>query len=373
MLKVERNYVNKTITLTQRRYFTGGVQSNDTSLWWIPYNYASNSNPNFNVTSPDGWLNTQGKIVEGKWSSEDWVLFNKQQTGVYRVLYDESNWRLLSKHLNSVNFTTIHAINRAQILDDLYEFANEGLLKANLFFPLFSYLKNETEYAPWVPAQNAILSLNRLIRDSKQYHLYRYWVASLTEKYFNSTGLEDLSNEKKFQKYSRVIATTLACEFGVEECLTSTHSKLKQALKLNQELPPNTRSIIYNNGIRNATAEEAGLLWNRFLKATLTNDRISIVSSFGYIQNHELLENYLNRTIVEYENVIFSKHERIVLFNSVYRTQYGLSLCIRLLQNHAADANKQFGDLKPIVGRLAYRVTNHKLHQQVNSFYLSRN
>ena len=46
--------------------------------------------------------------------ADQWVIFNVQETGYYKVNYDNQNWQLIISQLNSEHMA-IHAINRAQV------------------------------------------------------------------------------------------------------------------------------------------------------------------------------------------------------------------------------------------------------------------
>lgn len=85
---------------------------------------------------------------------------------LYKINYDEQNWNLLSKTLKSEDYQKIPVLNRVQIIDDASEFAWVGLIKYNLLFDLLGYLKNETEYSPWM---TAIENLNVLDIQTMQY------------------------------------------------------------------------------------------------------------------------------------------------------------------------------------------------------------
>lgn len=372
LLQVTRNYDKNTVTLKQAHY-VNPVSLNETAMkptasWWIPYNYATSSKPDFNVTTPNGWFsgNIQSTELDTKWPSNDWVVFNKQQTSYYRVLYDEQNYKLISKQLNTDNFTVIHRLSRSQLIDDAFDFADQGLIKADIIFGLLGYLKRETEYAPWQSANNGLAQLNRLFPASKEYAKYRQFVAGLTEKAYDKYGIEDLPNEAHFDKYTRDLVGNLACEYGVTKCLNETHFKLKQVLSYGQKLPPNTKYLIYNNGIRIASEDEVKQLWTHFTKTTDGYERLAIASSFGYSQNDTILDTYLNRTIIDYTNVQFADVERWAVFSSVYRNgQNGLSLAIRLVKNHPAEVKKYLGNLNTIINRLAARIVTHPVHHQV--------
>lgn len=77
--------------------------------------------------------------------------------GYYRVNYDEGNWRKLIDFLDSRNYTKIHPINRAQLIDDCYHLMKAGYVNYKTFLDLTKYLKRETDYIPWYPMK-AIMS-----------------------------------------------------------------------------------------------------------------------------------------------------------------------------------------------------------------------
>lgn len=75
-------------------------QSNN--LWWIPLTYTTSSKLNFSVTKPSSWFKPEKvmTIIDTGISSNDWVLFNINETGYYRVNYDSKNWNMLIDYLN---------------------------------------------------------------------------------------------------------------------------------------------------------------------------------------------------------------------------------------------------------------------------------
>ena len=48
--------------------------------------------------------------------------------------------------------TTIHVINRAQIIDDAFNLARSGLLDYETAQSVMGYLSKENEYIPWASA-----------------------------------------------------------------------------------------------------------------------------------------------------------------------------------------------------------------------------
>jgi len=71
-------------------------------------------------------------------------------TGYYRVNYDERNWQKLVHYLNT-DYTRIHVLNRAQIINDLFVFVRDGQINGIIFDNLMNFLLRDTDYVAWYP------------------------------------------------------------------------------------------------------------------------------------------------------------------------------------------------------------------------------
>lgn len=80
---------------------------------------------------------------------DNWIVVNSQQSGYYRVNYDNASWRLLSEQLNNGNFEQIHVLNRAQLVDDSLNLAQAGRIDFGVAFDILRYLSRETDNVPW--------------------------------------------------------------------------------------------------------------------------------------------------------------------------------------------------------------------------------
>uniref|UniRef100_A0A1B0DKZ5 Aminopeptidase n=1 Tax=Phlebotomus papatasi TaxID=29031 RepID=A0A1B0DKZ5_PHLPP len=105
------------------------------------------------------------------WGSEDWVLFNVDQTGYYRVNYDTENWILLANHLHQGPPFAIGSINRAQIIDDSFNLAYSDVIPFPLALNIIKYVRFEPDYGVWVAANQHLLSLNRHL-EGQSYELF---------------------------------------------------------------------------------------------------------------------------------------------------------------------------------------------------------
>ena len=96
--------------------------------WWVPITYTTSDEMLFNETKPKMWMKPSQKMMtlEGMPTGpNDWVILNIQQSGYYRVNYDQKTWDAIIKQLleNHMVFSTI---TRAQIIDDAFNLARSG-------------------------------------------------------------------------------------------------------------------------------------------------------------------------------------------------------------------------------------------------------
>lgn len=346
LITVERNYERGLVTLKQERYFSPQITSRDNSAWWIPFNYATARYSDFGETLPNGWMlpTEQEKEIHVDMGKDDWIIFNKQQTAYYRVLYDETNYKLIAKQLNSENYAAIHVLNRAQLLNDLNEFESAGRVKLEQLIDVLSYLKRETEYAPWQAAQKALLRLNSLLAGQEQFNQFRAFAANLVRNHFENIGINEKPNESMLTTQLRPIIVDLACQFGIEHCLTFTHDQLADALRNEIHLSPNATALIFKNGARLASAEEVQSLWARSIESRSSGDRDLYASSVGHTKQTELLETYLYLTLNEYPDEYQPIGSwRSSLFRSVANNgQRGLQLCIQFIKKHAMSVKQLY-------------------------------
>lgn len=82
---VTQNYEEKTVTFSQKRFVSSkGPQLE--SKFFIPINYATARNSNFDSVRPTYWLeNDSSTITVPDLSEDEWIIVNKQQTGNYET------------------------------------------------------------------------------------------------------------------------------------------------------------------------------------------------------------------------------------------------------------------------------------------------
>lgn len=178
LITVERNYDQQTnqVTLTQARYFYPTLPIDpDNTTYWVPYNFATPSNPGFNSSRSTGWIpqhQTSITITVDSLDADDYFLLDTYAGGYYRVLYDEQNYRLISDAM-VLNQEHFHVTSKASLLESVREFLNNQQLTMNTVLDVLRILENEINYIAWYPVQELILEIDQLFSGHDNYPLFR--------------------------------------------------------------------------------------------------------------------------------------------------------------------------------------------------------
>ena len=95
-------------------------------------------------------------------AEDGWIIGNMKHAGYYRVNYDLMNWNLLAKQLNT-DYTQIHEINRATLIDDAYNLGKAELIPTAIFLDMVKHLENELSHIPWYPAFDGLNYISNMI------------------------------------------------------------------------------------------------------------------------------------------------------------------------------------------------------------------
>jgi aminopeptidase N len=164
LLNVRYDSASQSFVLTQNRFFERKEYgTGDQSSWYIPLNFYTANSGNFEDTTPSHYFQNgvqSFSIPATGFSTEQWVVFNKQQRGYFRVNYDDNIWRALSLTLSGENYQKIHVMNRAQLIDDSFALVRAGYLEDyQTPYDILKYLVNENDYFPWYSANRYLAPL----------------------------------------------------------------------------------------------------------------------------------------------------------------------------------------------------------------------
>ncbi|KAK0079084.1 hypothetical protein PV325_001747, partial [Microctonus aethiopoides] len=174
---VDVHIYKNVVSLTQQRFFLRKNSISESSkIWSIPISYTFKSKPDFSDVTPKYWLTTRRSIFtlnSTEFQADDWIIFNIQEAGYYRVNYDDNSWDRIITVLKSKDFMKIHELNRAALIDDVLNLARAGYVDYFYALKATQYLTQETNYIPWKAALNALSYLNRKLSGKPTYELFK--------------------------------------------------------------------------------------------------------------------------------------------------------------------------------------------------------
>nr|CAD7397437.1 unnamed protein product [Timema poppensis] len=341
VITVTRNYNQGQTTVRQERFLRNMSESpTDTHdyKWWVPLTYTTQSQLDFNTTTAKTWLEASqdSSLVDVSAASNEWILFNIQETGFYRVNYDARNWALLTNYLNSESFTNIHVLNRAQLLDDAFNLARAGVLNYGTALSLTKYLSRETDYIPWYSALTGFNYINRRIRGMSEYdhHTFKKYILKLFEHVQDSLGYDELEIDSHTTKINRNLIMSWLCNYEVKSC--TDYATREFAALMNDPdsyyISPNLKSVVYCNGLRFGGEEEWDFLWNRYLNHNVNTEQVIILGVLGCTKNETLAHRYLRKTISANSSIRSQDQYRI--YSSVNNNHYGIEHSISFLEEN---------------------------------------
>ncbi|XP_011860075.1 PREDICTED: puromycin-sensitive aminopeptidase-like protein isoform X2 [Vollenhovia emeryi] len=257
LVTVNRDYATGNIKISQEKFKYQTDNYNDKNdkddenneAWWIPLNFATQSNLDFTSTLATHWLKPHDEFVtiEGV-DINDWIIVNKHVTGYYRVNYDTNNWKRIAAFLNSENYDKIPVLNRARILDDaFYMMANKRLDLAT-FIEIINYLSRETDTAPWHRALIILEKLDNYLQLPEGAAIIKPFVSNLMHKLMEKIDFGENLDDDLLTERVKIDLYHYDCMYGLVKCPTEATAKLiayiEDPIANHVNIPSILRSII---------------------------------------------------------------------------------------------------------------------------------
>nr|XP_045584294.1 uncharacterized protein LOC123746672 [Procambarus clarkii] len=362
VIEVVRSADGTSATLTQERFLlVKSANSSDTHdyKWWVPLTYTSQDDPNFNNTQAMEWMkDSEPEITISSLPGKDqWVIFNLQETGYYRVNYDEDNWNLLIQQLNT-DHQVIHVINRAQIIDDAMDLAHAGQLSYNTALSVNGYLKAETEYIAWNTAINNLAYLEMMFTRTGGYGALKRYLLSLLTPLYDAVGFDDNRSDPQLDQYKRVLALSGACSLEYQDCVDNSVSLFQEWMlnpTNNSIVSANLKGTVYCTAIAAGGEEEWNFAWGQYLASNLGSDKATLLSALGCTKQIWILSRYLDMAFSADSGIL--KRDAPSVFRSIASNDVGRDLAWSYLRDQFEHILDYIGVVSK-VGDLVVAATN---------------
>ncbi|KAI5638674.1 peptidase family m1 domain-containing protein [Phthorimaea operculella] len=331
MLTVTVDQKTGRMTVTQVRFNRNNGVSSIPTLYHIPITWTRGGAPDFNNTKPVAILTSQAHVLQRGTTGNEWVIFNKQNTGFYRVNYDRVNWALITQALRGSQRINIHEYNRAQIVDDLFVFARARVMPYNLAMNILSFLEFEDAFAPW---EAAITGFNFVIR----------------------RVIHEADSLEKLRAEITKLSTAVVAKLGYIEIPGESYMNGLQRMNV-MDLPANMRPWVYCEGLRQGNADDWNFFWNQYLQKDLANDQVVMLQNAGCTSDQASLERYLDE-IVSLNDTVRPQDMNTAINSAITGNQGNELKVFEWLKRNIPQATLALGSiatpLNNIAGRLVY-------------------
>ncbi|GAB0097810.1 Aminopeptidase [Sergentomyia squamirostris] len=302
VVSVEVNQGRTQATLRQKRFRSYSSDTTSPEIWAIPITFVSKREHSFTDTTTREVMTTADLSVTLTAIPSEWVIFNVQQVGYYRVNYDTESWRLIIEALKQTNHDGIHVLNRAQIVDDLMNLAKAGYVPYGTTFDALKYLQNEQNYIPWLAAFNGLNHFRRRLPENRKELFGKYMTELLGNIYTHLGFTPKGDTEEHINKLNRANVLSWACKYGHTDCLTKAREEFtKLRNDATYVIPVDIRSTVYCVGLREGGQAAFDFLWARYLNENIATEQTVILNSLGCTNTDEtvkaLIDNILTTAV----------------------------------------------------------------------------
>ncbi|XP_027211538.2 aminopeptidase N [Penaeus vannamei] len=304
VIQVIRSPNGSSATLTQERFLLEGSANSSSSTdykWWVPLTFTTQSEANFSQTQASLWMKDSEDHVTVSFlpPKDQWVIFNLQQAAYYRVNYDDHNWNLIIQQLKK-DHQVICPINRAQIIDDAMNLAKAGHLSYKIAIGVYSYLRNEGEYLPWVTSVGTLGYIEKMLRQSPGFGALKRYLLDLVLPLYETVGFDDKLEDPHLEQRKRKIAVNWACKLGHKDCLDKVLTLYRQWMANPDNtslIPSNLKWTVYCRAIQEGGEAEWDFAWEQYLKTNVASEKTLLLSAMACTEESWILSRYLEMAI----------------------------------------------------------------------------
>ncbi|XP_064472131.1 glutamyl aminopeptidase-like isoform X2 [Ornithodoros turicata] len=252
--------------------------------WFVPLTIMTDANQ----TSQLYWMNKTDVQIPFDGTAK-WIKANTNQTGFYRVNYENSNWEALIEQLNT-DHEVLSASDRGGLLDDAFTLARTGELAVPLTMNLTKYLSKERHFAPWATALPHFFDLCKLGWDSPWLPHVKAHILEVLRPVTEDLGWKDEGS--LLQKKLRAEVLLSGLSLGDEKVFAEA-TKRFYAWTNGSQVPANLKDIVYRAGIIRGGRKEWNFCWSKYVSSQVPSEKALLLHALGASRDMWQLNQFL--------------------------------------------------------------------------------
>ncbi|XP_049870025.1 membrane alanyl aminopeptidase-like [Pectinophora gossypiella] len=293
VVTVHVDYETEMVTLTQARFYMNAFNSDE--IYKIPITYTTDASPNFNNTKPNFVMENKSHSfkISNLNRDDSWVIFNIQETGFYRVNYDDNSWDRIIAALKGNKREQIHYLNRAKIVNDAFALYYSDRINFKRLLDVLEFIKEENNYSVLYAATRGLNKLRSLYFGTEVLTEIDKYINNVANSLVNILGYEVADSEITAELRNRLQVLELACRAGHTGCVQHATKLFKDLKDNGVEITPSLRPVAYCYGLRNGGDEDYEFLWRRMATTNVANEARIIGDALGCTLQDTKLKKYL--------------------------------------------------------------------------------
>lgn len=365
ILTVTRDYNDKSLTVTQKRYLSLTSRTETNSGWWVPLRVLCEKEVQSGPVALQWLAASEGRLTHQRYehdsAPQEWVLFNSDMTAPMRVNYDQRNWQLLSAALRSERFASIPVMGRVQLVADAFELAWTDRLEYNTALELVSYLHRETDYLPISTALRALGKIENVVKRSPEYGAYQKFVRRLiSDQYVKAGGMaakKILNADDLLSVHMQVLTSRWACRMNVPGCEDNAIDLLQQWMDTknpdqNNPIPLDLRGTVYCVALERGGVAHWRFVLARRQRSQVPSERLALLYALACTREVWILNQYLEWSVTENSEIRAQDSASAII--SVVRSTVGYYVAKDFIYNRIDDLKQRFKSQPRALGHIIH-------------------
>ncbi|XP_037943906.1 membrane alanyl aminopeptidase-like [Teleopsis dalmanni] len=363
---VRFEYNGDSIYIEQHRFLFDPIEGSNPNLYYtIPITFTTDKQKNFNDLKPKFYMDNSGiSFLQQLEENAEWIIFNLQQSNYYRVLYDEKILTNIRKALLQKNHSDIPVINRAQLVDDLFNFARNGSVSYNRVFEFVEYLAFETEYLPWYAAFSGFEHVTKRLPLKRQKD-FGDFLEKIAKAVYEKLYFEN-NNDTVLDVYNRNKVINWVCKYRISDCNEKAQQVLNNVYSTKVKPSPDFRETLYCNAIRNGIFMMYSTVHDFFKSEVVITEKELLARALGCTRHH--YELHFAHILLD----IIPTHYKVMSLKPLYRENpENVGPVFNLITENIeklSEALGEWSDAANIVNDIADYLTTKDQQTQLETF-----
>eukprot|EP01091_Cochliopodium_minus_P015153 TRINITY_DN5304_c0_g2_i1.p1 TRINITY_DN5304_c0_g2~~TRINITY_DN5304_c0_g2_i1.p1 ORF type:complete len:728 (+),score=197.13 TRINITY_DN5304_c0_g2_i1:186-2186(+) len=336
IISVSLNEKDCTLSLSQERFFSNGVDTDRDSIWKIPVNIATKAEipriKKFLFTEKKETIKLSKDVCA---DPHNWININPDKFGFYRVKYDSN---LQKRFLAPIKNSVFSPIDRLSIQQDLFSMCRAGFSKCSDYLLLLGSYNSESNFNVWSDINSNLKQISLFVSHLQSASVpvkLNLWIQNLFQNIYQKLGWDKQPSESEESLSLRAIVLSNLGLNGNKQVIKEATKRFDQGY---EKIDPNLRSVVYKIVLANNDETYHEKLIQIYRTTQMSEEKVRILDSLGFTNSLNLLK----KTIVFMESDEVRPQDRVFALRSVDDNPLGREISWEFLKQNWDNYSKNY-------------------------------